>query len=52
MLDSCGYIQQGVPLRNVHKNFARYSQRVFAFGFFSVFFSNFLCVSDDVLLKC
>jgi len=21
MLDSCGYVQQGVPLRNVYKNF-------------------------------
>ena len=52
MLDSCGYVQQGVPLRNVYKNFPRYSQRLFAFGFLPWFFLNFLCISDDVLLKC
>ena len=48
MLDSCGYVQRGVPLRNVYKIFPRYSQRLFAFGFLPCFFLNFLCRQFDV----
>lgn len=48
MLDSCGYVQRGVPLRNVYKIFPRYSQRLLAFGFLPCFFLNFLCRQFDV----